>query len=62
MLHVLQTLLAPHSTLWTIGHTVVHLDIFRSSDLFGLRFKDGNVSLNVALHSAFSLGLGFLDR
>ena len=39
VLSVLQTLQAPHSTLYTFAHMVVHLGIPRLSHLFGLRSK-----------------------
>ena len=49
MLHALQTLLAPHSTVYTFGRTVVHLETIRFLPLVWITFRDAHVSLNVAL-------------
>ena len=39
MLYALQTLLAPHSTQYIFGRTVVQLEIFLLYHLFGLRLQ-----------------------
>ena len=44
LLYVLQTLLAPHSTLQTFGHTVVPLGIFRFSTCLDYVQRWKNVS------------------